>query len=220
VGVASTSSRAGLLLFLIGAVGAVMVVLRARAKSPGPGWRFAALVAPAVLVLAAAGLVGMAVNPGLERAVQARSGPDLRFYLNPEVAKAGLTFAPLGSGAGSFAPVYQMFERVDLMGPAFVNHAHDDFIEVWLEAGVAGAALAAAFLAWWVSATWNVVQDRRGHGAALSLAGSLVVGMILVHSLVDYPLRTPALAVLFAFACGLIVTAPHSAQVEGGRERG
>jgi O-antigen ligase len=123
-------------------------------------------------------------------------------------------FAPLGSGAGSFATVYQMFEPVETMGPRFVNHAHDDFVEVWLEAGVAGVALVAAFLAWWVSATWYVVQDRRGHGAALSLAGSLIVGMLAIHSLVDYPLRTPALAVLLAFACGLIVPAPHAAHGE------
>jgi O-antigen ligase len=220
VGVFATGSRAGLLLTLIGAVGAVMVVLRAWATAPGPRWRFAALVAPAVLALAAGGLVGLATDPGLERAVMARSGPELRLSLNPEVAKAGLAFAPLGSGVGSFAPVYQMFEPVESMGPAFVNHAHDDFIEVWLEAGVAGVALVLAFLAWWVSATWSFVQDRRGHGAALSLAGSLIVGMLLIHSLVDYPLRTPALAVLFAFACGLIVPAKNSAHSEAGSERG
>jgi O-antigen ligase len=207
--VATTGSRAGLLLIGLGAAGGVMVVLRAHAKSPGPAWRLAALAAPAALALMAAGLTTLAVDPGLERAVLAKSGPELRLELNPEVARAGLTFAPLGSGAGSFAPVYQMFEPLESMGPAFVNHAHDDFIEVWLEAGVAGAALIMAFLAWWVMATWRVVQDRRANGAALALAGSLMVGMMLIHSLVDYPLRTPALITLFGFACGLIPTATH-----------
>jgi O-antigen ligase len=91
------------------------------------------------------------------------------------------------------------------LGPAFVNHAHDDFVETWLEAGWAGAILIAGFLAWWVTASWSRLGDRRGRGAALSLAGSTIVGMMAIHSLVDYPLRTPALAALFALACGLIV---------------
>jgi hypothetical protein len=183
-------------------------MLRARAKAPGPAWRFAALAAPTVLAVGVAAVITLAVDPGLQRAVMARSGPELRLSLNPEVARAGLVFAPLGSGAGSFAAVYQMFEPLQSMGPTFVNHAHDDFVEVWLEAGVAGGALILAFLAWWVVSTWSVVQERGSSGAALSLAGSLMVGMALTHSLMDYPLRTPALIVLFAFACGLIVPPP------------
>jgi O-antigen ligase len=217
--VATTGSRAGLLLVALGTAGGGLVVLRAHAKSPGPGWRLAALAAPAALTLMAAGLITLAVDPRLERAVLARSGPELRLELNPEVARAGRAFAPLGSGAGSFATVYQMFEPLQSMGPTFVNHAHDDFVEVWLEAGVAGTALVLAFAAWWVAATWHVVQDRRVSGAALSLAGSLMVGMSLIHSLVDYPLRTPALITLFAFACGLIVPPPAEPGEGRGRMR-
>jgi hypothetical protein len=172
---------------------------------------------PAALALLAGGLTLLAIDPAAEHAAEHRTGPELRFSLTPGVARAGLAFAPLGSGAGSFATVYQMFEPVEAMGPAFVNHAHDDFIEAWMEAGVAGIALIAAFLAWWVAATWRVVQDGRTRGAALSLAGSLMVGMFLIHSLVDYPLRTPALITLFAFACGLIVPAPK-AMIDGGRD--
>ena len=207
VGVATAGSRAGLLLVGLGAMGAVFVAARARTKSPKPPWRLAALAAPAVFAVLATGLFALALDPSLEHAVQARSGPELRFSLNPQVAREGLAFAPLGSGAGSFVAVYQMVEPNSGMGPAFVNHAHDDFIEVWMEAGVAGVALIAAFLAWWVAATWSALADRRARAAALSLAGSLVVGMLLVHSLVDYPLRTPALATLFALACGLLTPA-------------
>lgn len=211
VGAATTGSRAGLLLVVIGAAGSALVVMRARARTPRPVWRYSALAAPALLALLAGGLILLAVDPAAERAAEQRTGPELRFSLTPGVARAGLAFAPAGSGAGSFATVYQMFEPVEAMGPAFVNHAHDDFIEVWMETGVAGAALIAAFLAWWVTATWRGVQDERTPAAALALAGSFVVGMFLIHSLVDYPLRTPALACLFAFACGLIVPAPGPA---------
>lgn len=215
-GAAVTGSRAGLMLIGLGGAGAVMVAARARARSPGGMWRFAALASPAVVAIGAAGLVLLAVDPALEHAVEARFGPELRFELNPEMAKAGLDFAPTGSGAGSFAKVYQLYERTSDMTPAFVNHAHDDFVEVWLDAGWAGVALIMGFVAWWTAATWSTLRQERGRDAALSLAGSLIVGMLLIHSLVDYPLRTPALATLFAFACGLILPAPRHA-ADGGR---
>jgi O-antigen ligase len=214
VGAAVTGSRAGVLLVLLGGAGAVVVAVRTRSRSPGGRWRFASLAAPAALLLLGAGIVAIAVDAPLRDAVQARAGPDLRFSLNPQVAQAGAVFAPFGSGAGSFSTVYQMFEPVGELGPAFVNHAHDDFVETWLEAGWAGVFLIAGFLAWWVTASWKRMVDRRGRGAALSLAGSMIVGMMLIHSLVDYPLRTPALAALFALACGLIVEPP----TQGGQE--
>jgi len=214
VGVMGTGSRAGLLLLVLGLAGSPAVALLARAKSPKPAWRLAAFATPAVFTLLAAGLCGLALDPSLHHAVQARAGPELRFSLNPQVARAGLEFAPLGSGAGSFAQVYQAYEPISQMGPAFVNHAHDDFVEVWLEAGVSGVVLVFAFLTWWAAATWSALKHRRS--AALSLAGSLIVGMILIHSLVDYPLRTPALATLFAFACGLIVPAAKTEAESGG----
>ncbi len=99
-----------------------------------------------------------------------------------------------------------MFERPETLTPAYVNHAHDEYVEVWMEAGVPGVALIGGFWAWWAVASRAVLR-RRDAGARLALAGSVVVGMLLVHSMVDYPLRTPAMAVVFALACGLM--SPH-----------
>jgi hypothetical protein len=48
----------------------------------------------------------------------------------------------------------------------------------------------------------------------LGVAGGVVIGLALLHSLADYPLRTSSIPVLFAFACALMIpTASH-------RERG
>jgi hypothetical protein len=69
----------------------------------------------------------------------------------------------------------------------------------------------ASFFAWWVLASWRALADPRTPGPGLALAGSTVIGLLLAHSLVDYPLRTPAMAVLFALACGLLVPGPGGA---------
>src|SRR5262249_38767462 len=44
-----------------------------------------------------------------------------------------------------------------------------------------------------------------GIDLSLARAATLVVGLIIAHSLVDYPLRTGAIMGLLAFACGLLV---------------
>jgi O-antigen ligase len=157
-----------------------------------------------------AGVAALSVDPVLARGLQGRLGGDLRFSLTPTTFVAGAQFAPLGAGAGSFTGVYPMFEPLADMGPAFVNHAHDDLAEVWLEAGVPGIALISALAIWWVWAGLEAMSERRRVGAALALAGSMTVGMLLAHSLVDYPLRTPAMAVLFAFSLGLLTRPPDA----------
>ncbi|MGA2953522.1 MAG: O-antigen ligase family protein, partial [Caulobacteraceae bacterium] len=217
VGAAASGSRAGLVLGVLGAVGALVVAARARVRRPGPAWRLAALAWPALLALCVAGVAALSIDPRLAREAQAQLGGDLRFSLTPTTFAAGARFAPLGAGAGAFADIYPMVEPLADMGPAFINHAHDDLAEVWLEAGVPGVLLLAALVAWWVLASWAAMSERRRVGAALALAGSMTTGLLLVHSLVDYPLRTPALATLFAFAIGLVTRAPTDHNSDRGR---
>src|SRR5260370_32164812 len=66
---------------------------------------------------------------------------DGRIRFARRTIEAATAYMPLGSGMGTFVPVYATFERPeDTFGSAYVNHAHNDVLEVWLEAGVAGAA--------------------------------------------------------------------------------
>ena len=55
-------------------------------------------------------------------------------------------FFPFGSGFGTFADVYQIFEPPQLVGENYLNHAHDDVLEVLLEGGAVAAALLIAAL--------------------------------------------------------------------------
>ncbi|HEV7159046.1 MAG TPA: O-antigen ligase family protein [Caulobacteraceae bacterium] len=203
VGAATTGSRAALGLIIVGGVGAALVAMVTRAGGGRGALRLSALYMPAVLALAACGLLALTLDAGLEKAVTARMGPEARLELTPRVAAQGAAFAPFGAGAGSFIPVYRALEPETALHKAFTNHAHDDYVEVWLEAGLPGLALIAAFLVWWVMTSWRAVA--RSQGAGLGLAGSVMIGMLLVHSLVDYPLRTSALGVIAALACALML---------------
>lgn len=120
--------------------------------------------------------------------------------------------APLGSGVGSFEEVYPRYEDPATVTATFVNHAHNDYLEIALETGVPGVLLVVAFLLWWgrraVPIWRSAAVDR------YALAGSIASAALLVHSLVDYPLRTATLSAIMA-ACLALMARPRPRQKEG-----
>jgi len=136
---------------------------------------------------------------------------DLRWPVARVTARAALAHMPLGSGLGTFVPIYDMYAPRTLLADRFVNHAHDDWLELWLTGGVPALMLAAAFLAWFLSAVVTCWRPARPTMLARDIlfarAASVAVALLLVHSALDYPLRTLALSVVFALACALLIPA-------------
>lgn len=86
--------------------------------------------------------------------------------------------------------------------PDFVNHAHNDYLELALELGLAGIVLMALFLAWWgiaAARAWTSPLTT-----AFGRAATIASAIIFAHSLVDYPLRTASIAAIFGVAIALI----------------
>lgn len=200
---AAVRSRAGILLAIPAAAGALAVLAGLR-----PPRRTLAILAIAP-VIAVAAVAAFASGPMLDRfATQSR--PEARADVWPVVLDAGRQAMPFGSGAGSFDRAYRSAEPLDLVGPAFLNHAHNDYLEVWVETGLVGIALLAASLAWIVlraARAWSPA------GNPLARASSVSAGLLLAASVVDYPLRTETLACLFAYACGCLASPPPLAGV-------
>ena len=121
-------------------------------------------------------------------------------------------FGAAGSGIGSFRKVYQIFEdpaRVDL---TFVNHAHNDYVELAVESGLPGVALLLLFLCWWAMAVRSMARSPAADHFAL--AGAIGSAAVLVHSLVDFPLRTSGISAAFAACLGLLVLSRRHARGE------
>jgi O-antigen ligase len=109
-------------------------------------------------------------------------------------------FMPFGSGFGSFDSLYRGFEPNELLLPTYMNHAHNDLLQLMIEGGLPGALLLLVVIYWWVRRSmfvWARV-DRLAATQLLGRLGSSIVVLILLASLVDYPLRTPLIACLFA----------------------
>lgn len=111
-------------------------------------------------------------------------------------------FMPFGSGLGTFIQLYPQFDDGGV-SDAYVNHAHDDWLEFLLEGGTPAAAVLGTFVIWWARQAFFAWRDG-GVRARFARAASVASGLLMLHSIVDYPLRTPALAVLFALCCALV----------------
>jgi O-antigen ligase len=208
-------SRAGIGLTLVALLGSLAMtyagrISRVLAKSKTP--QSTATRTGRLLLIAAFGLaVLMAMQLAFHR-VQTRfaSDPleDGRVLLARTTIEAARAFMPFGSGMGTFVPVYKAFERpMDDWG-ALINRAHNDYLELWLEAGLIGIVAMILVLAWVVAAcvrVWRSGLPGAGQrDSLLACAATLILFALLAHSTVDYPLRTTALMAVFAFAAALV----------------
>ena len=131
-------------------------------------------------------------------------------YVSTSLAVAR-TYAPFGSGIGSFARVYRMKEDprgVD--ATIFVNHTHNDYVELLVEVGVPGAVLALFFLLWWGRTA--LAMRRTPSADSYARAGMIASAVILLHSLVDFPLRTSAISACLALSIGLMLVSRRRAK--------
>jgi O-antigen ligase len=203
VGVVSIGSLAGIGLLLVAGAATFLIYRRASRGRLGAAW----VAGVGLLFLV---FVGVAVSGPLQQ--QALTGKITDQRTSRKVMAATTIVAikdsfPAGTGLGSFAQAYRTYEDEFAVGSELVNHAHNDYLEFVMEMGLAGLLLLIAFLFWWIRRSVSIWRSRF-EGADLGRAGSIVILVVLLHSIVDYPIRTSAIAVLFAMACALMVPPP------------
>lgn len=124
----------------------------------------------------------------------------------PDAVYALKQFLPLGAGFGTFIPAFQIFESQETFTALRANRAHSEPLEVLIEAGIPGAIVIAGLIVaalgrGWSGARRSQSEEERSRGLLLVI----VTMLLLTHSLIDYPMRSMSIAVLFATLLGLIV---------------
>jgi O-antigen ligase len=206
-GIAISGSGAGYALLPISLVAAFVVYRRTVRRPIGRAWLAAG--AAALVVFGAVALRGPLSTQALSLDLSNESSS--RRVLSQNTIKAIEASFPAGTGLGSFVDIYRRFENPNRVLRQYANHAHDDYLEVTLELGLPGVLLMLSFILWWLRASLRVWRSDLP-GGDLGRAGSAIVGIMLLHSLVDYPLRTAALSALLAAACALMI--PGRARAE------
>ena len=198
-----TGSRMGIVLSAAGIAGGAWA-LRGRGLFRIPAGR-TARVGWAVAAVAVAGLLATALV--LDRSMLGRLryqdvAADTRWTALPAMLASARAFFPLGAGFGSFASVYPQFESDSLLSTIYLNQAHNEPLQLVIEGGLPAAIMVLLFVGWWVRTAAAIVR-RKGSasGRGLARAAVAVTALLMLSSAVDYPLRTPLLAALFAVCC-------------------
>ncbi|HUO13939.1 MAG TPA: O-antigen ligase family protein [Verrucomicrobiae bacterium] len=115
-----------------------------------------------------------------------------------------------GWGLGTFPVVYPQFRS--FYTNFFVNEAHDDYMQLLTEFGIAGFAITL----WFLVVLYRTGFRKLGNwthevSGAVTVACMMGVTGILVHSFVDFNLQVPANAALF-YVLGTMAASPRLLQ--------
>ena len=212
---AISRSRAGLGLMIVAMFGVFALALADR--------RTAAGVTPVKLMMGTTIIaIALVVQFSLYRIFDKfASDPlqDARITIARNTIRAAEAYLPFGSGFGTFVSVYPTFEPPqDAIGNAYVNHAHNDFLELTLENGAVGVILVAVFAIWLVMGSVRIwrrpANNVRPIDILLSRAATIAIALVIAHSFFDYPLRTGAMMAVLAFSCALLIEPLNAAPNE------
>jgi len=212
VAVFMTGSRTGIALalpMLIALLAMLWPALRLRRSvAIGAGGAFAALLVGGVL---------LAQLPAVQKVLS-------RFTLTGEARWdiwADTSFSikqvwPYGSGVGTIVPMLEAAERLETVSQRYPVRAHNDWLEWTMECGVPGLiVLGAVALVLAVMIVRAVIAARADGSDPVRIAQiAFAVGVFVVvglHSVVDYPLRSMAIAALTAVAAAFL-TKPAALQ--------
>lgn len=163
-------------------------------------WPRYLLIASGIGLVALTAFLGRAL--AWQRLGAATPFEDMRFKILPAMWSMIADYMPLGSGLGSFEKVYQIHEPDVLLAPFYMNHAHNDWIEVALTGGIPALVLLGVAIAAFVLRARQLFNAGHSPSGEFALArtGLLLILLAGFASISDYPLRTPAGATLFAIA--------------------
>lgn len=116
---------------------------------------------------------------------------------------AFLAFPLFGSGLGTFGDVSVGWQSATV--PGHVEHAHCDPLQIAVECGLFGFAIAALAFALWLREALRAIRTTPA-AHRLPIAGAMAaVVAVVVHSLVEFDLQIPANATWVAAIAGLAV---------------
>jgi len=211
---AISRSRAGLGLTIVAIFGVFALSLTDRRRAAG--------VTPVRLLLGSTIVaIVLVVQFVLYRILERfdDSLQDARVGIAHNTIAAANAYLPFGSGVGTFVSAYPNFESPqDAIPNVYINHAHNDFLELTLENGAVGVILVAVFAIWFFMGSEKIwrrpAENIRAVDVLLARAATIAIALIIAHSFFDYPLRTGAMMAVFAFSCALLIEPLNAAPNE------
>lgn len=169
-----------------------------------------ALIGVAALLVAAGFLAAVLWNNSVLDRVFARFA--LRTELRPEIWHDGMVavreYFPWGSGLGSFMPIFMPVERLEAVRIFHFGTADCDYLQLVIEAGLPGLLLVALVGTVLGGAALRQLRAHRPRVANQAVCAVSILSTIGIHSLLEFPLRTIALAGMAGIGGALLLPEP------------
>ncbi len=200
----ASGSRVGMLLGVLATATGVFLTRKDIRKvfRRYPRWVLPALIVALITVILVLGLGAIIAGRALsiDRMIENDPSQDMRVRALPIVLAMVRDYFPMGAGFGGFDPLFRMREPFELLKLTYFNHAHNDWLEVVLEAGIGGLLLLVGAVVWWGMASVRCWRAPSKNRYRLSHVGSVMLLLIFLASIVDYPARTPMMMVMIVIA--------------------
>ncbi len=206
IGIFYSLSRGGIVSFL--ASGLVFLLLAKMKKSGGKLVYLPVFFAAATVLC----MVYIGISPVIDRFETGGLSPGQRLLIWRGALEAALDFRWIGTGLGTFREIFPLYN------PGLqqkIDFAHNDYINLAVETGLAGLFLSLIFFASLAKGVYNCFREGRARYLMCGLAASL--SYMLVHSMFDFNLHVPSNAITFSAVTGFLAAGIQEAgaQAEG-----
>ncbi len=202
-----TRSRTALVLAAVPVALGILRTLwwRPQTQAMNAGGRQGLLARPIVMTLAIFGLGAVTIATVLvaaptrvrETLERFEATDDARRFIWDDAIYSASRYWPAGAGMGTFDEVFQVDESLENLTVRRAGRAHSDILELTIEAGLPGLALA---VLWIALIGWLSWQARRSPLRWVAWSGTAFMLTIALQSITDYPLRNQTLLALSGFA--------------------
>ncbi len=215
LGVVLTGSRTGMVLIIV-AVLAQAVLVKPWLRL---GARNLAIAAVVALVSGAMVLYALQDNAMTARALgRFHTATEIRPEIWQDTRFAIANYFPWGSGMGTFVPTFMAGERLEIVSATYSNRAHNDYLELLLEAGLAGSLIFSVITVLVLSSAFKGFSRSGPRIRGQVFCAISVLSIIAVHSIVDYPLRSMSLGGIAAVFAAFLLN-PQGAGPKNRAER-
>lgn len=200
-GVLASRSRAGVVTAMAVTLLAVLLIPARDSVHRHWRWRAAGIGLLVTLAIASVGIEAVTSRfAGL-----ARGELGTRLQIISDTWQAAIEYFPFGSGLGSFDAIFPRFQSASVVG--FVEHAHSDYVQLFMECGLLFIILTILLLWLWCRRTWHfcrsaMSEDGLEPDEVLQVTCGIGSLALLLHSWVDFNMHIPANAIVGAFLLG------------------
>ncbi|MEM9571902.1 MAG: O-antigen ligase family protein [Pseudomonadota bacterium] len=203
IGLFAAGSVAGYIL-LVPVTALTLLAMRKTGKGVSALW-----VQIGALVLLSLTALIVATSPVLENlGVTSFSNEEgSRFYMWTITLEAIRDHWLFGSGWGTYESVIPGYEDPNAVTASFVAKAHNDYLQIIMEGGVFGLGLV-LFSLFWIGREFSRLWSNATLATSVSLRKFVLISIfvVILHSLVDYPLRTPGIAAVLSLCVAIVMS--------------